>query len=139
MHTHLIFIYLTVIASVKRKRAVLSMEQKRKALKNHDSGETMQKIAAECGEGYVTVGDWKRKEVEKWCHTRASNEGLKERKKERKTMNKWKSGKVSEALYLQFTQQWENGMPITGPLLQEVLHFQKEFNERTPDFTISAL
>jgi hypothetical protein len=30
-------------------------------------------------------------------------------------------------------------MPITGPLLQEkVLHFQKEFNERKPEFTIIA-
>jgi hypothetical protein len=56
------------------------MEQKQNALKNHDSGETMKKFAAECGEGYVTVGDWKRKEAEKLCSTRASNEGLRERK-----------------------------------------------------------
>lgn len=61
----------------------------------------VQKVAAECREGHVTVGDQKRKEVEKWCSTRASNEGL----KERKTMNKCKSEKVSEALYLWFTQQ----------------------------------
>jgi uncharacterized protein YjcR len=39
------------------------MEQKLEALKNLDSGETMQKVAAVCGVRPVTVRDWKRKEV----------------------------------------------------------------------------
>jgi hypothetical protein len=44
--------------------------------------------------------------------------------------------KVSEALFLWFTQQ--RGVPITGPLLQEkALVFHKEFNEGESNFTAS--
>uniref|UniRef100_K7G469 HTH CENPB-type domain-containing protein n=1 Tax=Pelodiscus sinensis TaxID=13735 RepID=K7G469_PELSI len=46
--------------------------------------------------------------------------------------------KVSEALFLWFTQQRDKG-PITGPILQEkALSFQKEFNEEEPDFMASV-
>jgi hypothetical protein len=53
--------------SVKTKNMVLSKEQKPEALKNLDTGETMQKLASECEVGHVTVGDRKRKrnEIEK--------------------------------------------------------------------------
>lgn len=112
------------------------MEQKLEALQRLDKGETMQKVAEEYGVGRVTVGDWKKKrsEIVKWCSARASNESL----KERKTMKKCEYEKVSEALFLWFTQQREKGVPITGPLLQEkALVFHKEFNEGESDFTAS--
>lgn len=39
-------------------------------------------------------------------------------------------------LLTQLTQQRNKGRPITGPIRQEkALIFQKEFNEREPDFT----
>uniref|UniRef100_K7GBZ6 HTH CENPB-type domain-containing protein n=1 Tax=Pelodiscus sinensis TaxID=13735 RepID=K7GBZ6_PELSI len=84
-----------------------------------------------------TVGDWKRKrsELEKWCSDRPSIAGM----KDRKTMKKCEYEKVSEALFLWFTQQRDKGMPLTGPILQEkALNFQKEFNEGKPDFTASV-
>jgi transposase-like protein len=124
------------MSSEKRKKVVVSMEQKLEALQRLDKGETMHKVAEEYGVGRVTVGDWKKKrsEIEKLCSARASNEGL----KERKTMKKCEYEKVSEALFLWFTQQRENGVPITGPLLQEkALFFHKEFNEGDSDFTAS--
>ena len=46
--------------------------------------------------------------------------------------------KVSEALYIWFTQFRENGVPISGPILKEkALQFQKEFNKGDADFTAS--
>jgi uncharacterized protein YjcR len=63
----------------------------------------MQKMAEEYGVSHVTVGEWKKKisKIEKCCSATASNEGL----KERKTMKKCEYKKVSEALFLWFTQQ----------------------------------
>lgn len=40
------------------------MEEKLKAMKRLDKGETMQKVADNCGIGWVTVGGWKRKQLE---------------------------------------------------------------------------
>jgi hypothetical protein len=45
------------VASAKRRKVVLSMEQKLEALKRLDNRETMQKVASECGVGSITVGD----------------------------------------------------------------------------------
>uniref|UniRef100_K7G5U3 DDE-1 domain-containing protein n=1 Tax=Pelodiscus sinensis TaxID=13735 RepID=K7G5U3_PELSI len=125
------------MACGKRKKVVLSIEQKLEALKRINKGESMLKIASELCVGQVTVGDWKRKrsELEKWCSDRSSIEGL----KDRKTMKKCEYEKVSEALFLRFTQQREKGMAIIGPILQEkALSFQKEFNEGELDFTASV-
>jgi hypothetical protein len=124
------------MSSEKRKKVVVSMEQRLEALQRLDKGENIKKVAEEHGVARVTVGDWKKKrsEIEKWCSARASNEGL----KGRKTMKKCEYEKVSEALFLWFTQQREKGVPITGPLLQEkALVFHKEFDEGESDFTAS--
>jgi hypothetical protein len=62
----------------------------------------MQNLASECGLGYVAVGDWtRRRKIEMWCSTGASNGGL----KERKSIKKCEYEKVSEALYIWFTHQ----------------------------------
>jgi hypothetical protein len=76
------------MSSEKRKKVVVSMEQKLEALQKLDKGETKQKVAEEYGVGHVTVGDYKKKrtEIEKWCSARASNEGMKERKKDDEEM-----------------------------------------------------
>ena len=47
--------------------------------------------------------------------------------------------KVSEALYVWFTQFRDKSVPISGPILQQkALHFRNEFNEGDPHFTASV-
>lgn len=54
-------------------------------------------------------------------------------------MKKCDYEKVSEALYIWFTQFRDKGVPISGPILQQkALHFRNEFNEGDPDFTASV-
>ncbi|KAJ8877275.1 hypothetical protein PR048_021729 [Dryococelus australis] len=40
------------------------MEQKLEAIKRLDKGERLQKVADDCGVGWATVGDWKKKRLE---------------------------------------------------------------------------
>nr|XP_016847311.1 PREDICTED: jerky protein homolog-like isoform X1 [Anolis carolinensis] len=123
--------------ATKRKKVVVSMEQKLEAIKRLDKGEKMKDVADEYGVARVTVGDWKRNrlEIEKWCSSRITDGSL----KERKTMKKCDYEKVSEALYVWFTQSRDKGVLISGPILQQkALHFRKEFNEGDPDFTASV-
>ncbi|XP_060616128.2 jerky protein homolog-like isoform X3 [Anolis sagrei] len=123
--------------ATKRKKVVVSMEQKLEAIKRLDKGEMMQKVANEYGVARVTVGEWKknRLEIEKWCSSRVTDGAL----KERKTMKKCRYEKVSEALYVWFIQFRDIGVPISGPILQQkALHFRKEFNEGDLDFTASS-
>jgi hypothetical protein len=67
LNTYYLFDYLIIMESVKMKNVVLSKEQKPEALKNLDTGETMQKLTSKHEVGHVIVGDWKRKrnEIEK--------------------------------------------------------------------------
>ncbi|XP_062829389.1 zinc finger protein with KRAB and SCAN domains 7 [Anolis carolinensis] len=123
--------------ATKRKKILVSMEQKLEAIKRLDKGETIKMVASDYGVGRVTVGDWKRHrlEIEKWCSSRVTDGAL----KERKTMKKCDYEKVSEALYVWYMQFRDKGVPISGPILQQkALHFQKEFNEGDPDFSASA-
>lgn len=113
------------------------MEDKLEALRKLDKGETLQKVADYYGVGRRTVGDWKknRSDIEAWCSSRVSDSSL----KDRKTMKKSEYEKVSEALFIWFTQFREKGVPVSGPILQEkALKFQKEFNEGDADFTASV-
>lgn len=103
----------------------MTMDEKFRALKRLDAGETAKKIAADMGVGTSTVSDWKktRSEIEKWCSSQASTSGVKKLKMMKKATN----NQVNEALYLWFTQRREQGLPISGPLLKEkALHFNKE-------------
>lgn len=63
----------------KRKKTVVTMEEKLHAIRRMDAGETAKKIAAEMGVGKSTVSDWKkaRSEIEKWCSAQASTTGIK--------------------------------------------------------------
>lgn len=113
------------------------MEEKLKALKRLDNGETLLKVAQDYNVGKTTVGDWKRNrnDIEKWCSQRVTATAL----EDRKTMKKCEYEKVSEALYLWFTQHRDKGVPISGPILhQKALKFRNELNEGEPDFTASV-
>lgn len=107
--------------ATKGKKVVVSLEQKLEAIRRLDKGETMQKVADDFGVGQVTVGDWGKKRIEiEWCASRVTEGAL----KERITMKKCDYEKVSEALYVWFTQFRDKGVPISGPILQQkALHF----------------
>lgn len=120
----------------KRKKIVLSMQEKLNALRRLDKGETLQKVADDFGVGRRTVGDWRknRSEIEKWCSSRVTDIDL----KDRKTMKKSDFEQTSEALYIWFVQFRDKGVPISGPILKEkALHFQKKFQEGDEEFTAS--
>uniref|UniRef100_A0A1B6DW69 HTH psq-type domain-containing protein n=1 Tax=Clastoptera arizonana TaxID=38151 RepID=A0A1B6DW69_9HEMI len=93
---------IVVMEKQKRKKIVLSMQDKLKALKRLDKGETMQKVTDDYGVGRRTVGDWRKiqSELEKWCSSRVTETNL----KDRKTIKKSDYEKTSEALYIWFVQ-----------------------------------
>lgn len=96
----------------KRKKVVVTMEQKLQAIKRLDKGESAKKIAAEMGVGKSTVGDWKkgRSEIEKWCSMQTSSSGI----KKVKMMKKGVYSEINEALFLWFTHNRAKGVPISG-------------------------
>uniref|UniRef100_A0A1B6M632 HTH CENPB-type domain-containing protein n=1 Tax=Graphocephala atropunctata TaxID=36148 RepID=A0A1B6M632_9HEMI len=111
----------------KRKKTVVTMEEKLRAIKRLDMGESAKKIAAEMGVGTSTVSDWKksRKAIENWCLTQPSSSGI----TSSKMMKKGTLDKVNEALYLWFTKCRAKGVPMSGPILQEkAIQFNKEMD-----------
>lgn len=119
----------------KRKKTVITIEDKLRALKRLDAGETAKKIASEMGVGTSTVSDWKksREKIEKWCSNQAFSSGIKKCKMMKTAVN----DKVNEALFLWFTQCRAKGLPVSGPILQEkALQFNKEIGSET-DFKAS--
>ncbi|XP_023231971.1 jerky protein homolog-like [Centruroides sculpturatus] len=125
-------------SSVKRKQVNMSMEQKLRALKRLDKGESVSAVAKDLGVGKSTIRDWKKKrtEIESWCVSRMCTETL----KERKSMKESDFNEVSEALYIWFRQTRKKGTPISGPILQEkALKFYEEFKkDNDPKFVAST-
>lgn len=117
----------------KRKKVVVSIEDKLKAIKRLDMGETIKNVAKDYGVGEVTVGDWRRnrRKIEQWCSNQPSTS-------QRKTMKDGEYEKINKTLFLWFTQQRSKGVPISGPILQQkAVLMSKEFPE-TSQFTASA-
>ncbi|XP_012221253.2 jerky protein homolog-like [Linepithema humile] len=117
----------------KRKKIVVSVEQKLEAIKRLDSGEIIRKIAADLGE--TTVGDWRRKraDLERFA-TKSCNAMT-----NRKTMKTAEYDKIDRALFLWFTQLREKGLPISGPILQQkAIMFAKQFPNESETFTASS-
>ncbi|XKL60101.1 hypothetical protein PGB90_001117 [Kerria lacca] len=103
----------------KRKKKVISIDEKYEAIQRLDAGESAVKIAEDLGVGRSTVGDWKknRDEIERWCSVHAGSSGSKPVKK-RKTMKKSEYDRVSEALFIWFVEKRERDVPISGPILK---------------------
>lgn len=113
------------------------MQDKLKALKRHDKGETIQKVADDYSVGRRTVRDWQknRSELEKWCGSLVIETDL----EERRSMKKSDYGNISEAFYIRFVQFRDEGVPLSEPFLEEMaLQFKKEFQEGEADFTAST-
>lgn len=125
------------MSGTKRKHSSVSMEVKFDALKRIDSGENVNKIASELNVGRSTVLGWKNKrsEIESWCLKRVCTQSI----NQRKTMKCADFEKVSEALFQWFRLQRNNGVPISGPILQEkaLSFFEKLKEDGEPSFTAS--
>lgn len=121
------------MTSEKRKKVVVSIDEKYKAIQRMDSGESAQAIAKSLGVGRTTVIGWQKSRVEimNWC---LSHAGPSTSKIERKTMKKSDFENVGEALYLWFVQQREKGTPISGPMLKEkALNFYSQLRIECPE------
>ncbi|XP_039290978.1 jerky protein homolog-like [Nilaparvata lugens] len=105
------------MSGVKRKRLVVTMEQKLKAIERLDKGESVNSISDELGVGVTTVKDWKRnkKSIQDYCTQIESEKILTSRCTLKKPTNKI----VDDALWLWFTQERRKGTPISGPILKE--------------------
>lgn len=122
------------MSGCKRKKVVLSIEQKLNAVKRLEAGESGKKIALELGVGSSTVSDWKKNRVqlETWCSEQATENCS----KLRKTMKKDSHCKISEALFLWHETMRGKGVPISGPLLQEkALQLKTRIEGENSDFT----
>lgn len=118
----------------KRKRKVVPIQEKLKAIRRIEAGETIKNVARDYGVGEVTVGDWKRNrtKIEDWCIKQASSSS------KRKSMKKGDYEKVNEALFMWFNQQRSKGVPLSGPILQQkAIMISRQFPE-THSFTGSS-
>ena len=102
----------------KRKRKVLTLEQKLSILDRLKEGQTQERIADDFGVGWSTVGDTK-KAGNKLRLFAATMENLDVSSKKRKIMRLCKDNKLYEALYLWFIQKRAQDMTVNGPILCE--------------------
>lgn len=103
--------------NAKRKRVVVSMDMRLKALKRIDNGESVKIICAELNVGKSTVNDWRRDRhsIEDFCSKMESDKNLSSRCTRRKPICEI----VDEALWIWFLQERRRGTPISGPILKE--------------------
>ena len=109
---------LTVKAKPKRKRKVLSLEDKLLILDRMSKGERQVDLASEFGVGTSTVADLKKKEgrIREFV---ATMDSLSVSMKERKIMRLADDERLDEAVYLWFIQKRSLGIPVTGVVLSE--------------------
>ncbi|XP_066248165.1 jerky protein homolog-like [Euwallacea similis] len=118
----------------KRKRIVVPVEKKLKAIRRIEAGETIKVVVRDYGVGEVTVGDWKRNrtKIEDRCINQASSSSG------RKSMKTGDYEKVNEALFMWFNQQRSKGISLSGPILQQkALMISRHFPE-IDQFTASS-
>ena len=100
----------------KRKRVVLSIENKLKILKLIDSNISYTVISQRFDIGQSTVCDISRKKDEL---LRFSQKIIDMGAKNVKTMKVGEYEKLDETLYIWFHQQHEKNVPVSGPILME--------------------
>ncbi|XP_039285830.1 uncharacterized protein LOC111046939 isoform X6 [Nilaparvata lugens] len=103
--------------SEKRRRKVVTIEQKLNALERTDRGESVKIICNELNVGKSTVYDWQknRKSLQDFVTQVESNKALTSRCTLRKPTNEL----VDDALWLWFQQERRRGTPLSGPILKE--------------------
>ena len=104
-----------MLSEQKRKRTVLSVDQKLQICKRLKKGASISSLLKELGLGKSTICDIKRNEdklvtlVEKLNSAEASTT--------QKTMKAAKDKKLDEAVAMWFMQKRSEGVPISGPIL----------------------
>ena len=103
--------------STKRKRVVLSLNQKMEIIARLNKGESGQKLANEFGVGKSTITGIKNNSdsISRYAHNLDSEVGS----SSRKTMKKAKSELLEDAVYTWFLQKRSSGQPLSGPILCE--------------------
>ena len=104
-------------SSKKRKRVVLTLEDKLAILDQLKAGPTQEKLAKQFGIGRSTVHDLKNEH--KLRSFASTMESMAMNKKGRKTMRLADDEKLDEALYLWFVQKRSQDMPVSGPIVSE--------------------
>ena len=102
----------------KRKRVVLTLENKLAILDRLKTGATQEKLASEYGIGRSTVGDLKKNE-DKIRSFALTMENTAISTKGRKVMRICDDEKLDEAVYMWFVQKRSQDMPFSGPILCE--------------------
>ena len=128
------------MAARKRKRVVLTLENKLCVLDRLAKGEKASKVASEFGIGNSTVTDLKKNES-KILSFVSSIESLSVCSNERKIMRLAEDEKVDEAVYLWYVQKRSQGIPITGPVLREkaqLFHQQLQCDKPSSSFQAST-
>lgn len=117
--------------SAKRKRVVVTIEQKLEAVRRVENGEILRKVAADLGVGISSVSVWVKNKstMEEYCSKMPN----------RKSMKPSEYNELNEALHLWFTQAREKGTPISGPILMEKAKMLSEMmGESYKDFSASS-
>lgn len=119
----------------RRKRVVLTIEDKLDILKLIDKSVSYHVIAEKYSIGKSTVGDIKknRDKIMKFQQD-ATDMGM---KKKAKTMKLGEDRKLEEALYIWFRQKRMEGAPVSGPMLQVKARQLNELLQGRRDFTAS--
>ena len=119
----------------RRKRVVLTIEDKLDILKLIDKSVSYHVIAEKYSIGKSTVGDIKknRDKIMKFQQD-ATDMGM---KKKAKTMKLGEDRKLEEALYIWFRQKRMEGAPVSGPMLQVKARELNELLQGRRDFTAS--
>lgn len=100
----------------KRRRSVLTLQQKLEVIERIKKGEKVSKLAVEYGVGKATVSDIKRQEDKITAFMLKMNLDSTQK---RKTMRKPQDERVEKALYMWLTRERKKGNQVSGPLLME--------------------
>ena len=122
--------------SLKRKRSVLSIEDKQSIILRLEKGEKGTNLSAEYGVSKQQISDiHKNKEkIMKFADNLETSEGLK-----RKSLKVARDEQLDNTLYAWFIQQRTSGTPISGPLLQEkAKHFYSQLHTDPADGDFKA-
>lgn len=100
----------------KRKRVVVTVEEKVRALRRIDLGESPQQLALELGVGRQTISDWKRNrhEIEKFYVSSVERGSI----SGRKTLKRSNYQLLDEALFTWFVRATRDNSPLSGTVLQ---------------------
>ncbi|XP_054720160.1 jerky protein homolog-like [Uloborus diversus] len=105
------------MASIKRKRIVLTIQEKYDIVTRLESGEAVTKLAKEFHVGVSTVSEMKRNsEKIKKCFAEFD---ITKGAKFRKTMKLADHTDLDATLYKWFVQKRCEGIPLSGPMIQE--------------------